>query len=171
MFVSETGPDIVIRGIVLAALALIWVTILIRVNGLRTLSKMTNFDFVMTIAMGSIVAGAVQASDWTSFAQAIVGMGGLVLVQFLAAKLRSSSDTAEKVMQNEPLLIMRDGKMISEALDTAQMSEADVLAKLREANALKLDQVRAVVLETTGDISVLHGDQVDAVLLNGVRNA
>lgn len=171
MFVSETGPDIVIRGIVLAALALIWVTILIRVNGLRTLSKMTNFDFVMTIAMGSVVAGAVQASEWSTFAQAIVGMGGLVLVQFVAARLRSSSDLIEQTIQNEPLLIMRDGKILHDALKQARMSESDVIAKLREANALEFDQVRAVVLETTGDVSVLHGESFDEKLLQGIRNA
>ena len=170
MFVSQTGPDIVIRGFVLAALALTWVTILIRVNGLRTLSKMTNFDFVMTVAMGSVVAGAVQASEWSTFAQAIVGMGGLVLVQFIAARLRSSSELIEQTIQNEPLLIMRDGKILHDALKQARMSESDVIAKLREANALELDQVRAVVLETTGDVSVLHGERFDEELLQGIRN-
>lgn len=170
MFVSETGPDIVIRGFALAALALTWVTILIRVNGLRTLSKMTNFDFVMTVAMGSVVAGAVQADNWEIFAQAIVGMGGLVLVQFIAARLRSSSELIEQTIQNEPLLIMRDGKILHDALNKARMSESDVIAKLREANALELDQVRAVVLETTGDVSVLHGERFDEELLQGIRN-
>lgn len=171
MFVTETGPDLALRGILLAAIALVWVTVLIRINGLRTLSKMTNFDFVMTIAMGSVVAGVVQADSWTVFAQAMIGMGGLVLAQFLAAKLRSSSNAIEDAMQNEPILLMRDGKIDDNALDEARMSKSDLIAKLREANALKLDSVRAVVLETTGDISVLHGEDFDERLLDGVRCA
>lgn len=170
MFVSETGPDIALRGILLAAIALVWVTILIRVNGLRTLSKMTNFDFVMTVAMGSVAAGVIQASDWKVFAQAMVGMGGLVLVQFIAAKLRSSSDRVEEAIQNEPILLMRDGEIIHEALKQARMTESDLIAKLREANALKMDQVCAVVLESTGDVSVLHGDGIDDRILDGVRS-
>ena len=32
------------------------------------------------------------------------------------------------------------------------------MPKLREANVLNTNQIRAVVLETTGDISVLHGE-------------
>lgn len=170
MFVSDTTIDLILRGLLLAAIAIIWVTVLIRLNGLRTLSKMTNFDFVMTIAMGSVAAGVVQASDWNGFWQAFIGMAGLVLVQYLAARLRSSSDTMEQVMQNEPLLIMRDGEILHDALKQARMSESDVLAKLREANALELDQVRAVVLETTGDVSVLHGERFDEKLLQGIRN-
>nr|WP_243405031.1 DUF421 domain-containing protein [Pelagivirga sediminicola] len=42
---------------------------------------------------------------------------------------------------------------------------------MREANALDLSPVRAVVLETTGSISVLHGDHVDEALFKGVADA
>ena len=50
---------------------------------------------------------------------------------------------------------MYDGKVIDKALNVSRVAESD-LFKLREANVLELNQVRAVVLETTGDISVLH---------------
>ena len=36
------------------------------------------------------------------------------------------------------------------------------------ANALDIKEVRAVVLESTGDISVLHGKDVSPELLEGV---
>ena len=45
MFFEETWLDIVARGVVLSATAIIWIVLLIRINGLRSLSKMTNFDF------------------------------------------------------------------------------------------------------------------------------
>ena len=123
----------------------------------------------MTIAMGSVTAGVVQASSWTVFWQAMIGLGGLVLVQYVIAKIRSSSDTAEEIIQNEPILLMRDGEIDEDALEQARMSKSDLIAKLREANALKFENIRAVVLETTGDVSVLHGDEIDERLLDGVR--
>jgi len=43
--------------------------------------------------------------------------------------------------------------------------------KLREANAVKMEDVQAVVLETTGDISVLHGDHLEPEVLDSVRNS
>mgnify|MGYP000229886404 CR=1 FL=1 len=64
MILDSPWLDIAARGILLAAAAIFWVVILIRINGLRSLSKMTNFDFVMTVALGSLVAGAAQASGW-----------------------------------------------------------------------------------------------------------
>ena len=51
------------------------------------------------------------------------------------------------------------------------MTEDDVRAKLREANVAGYDEVRAVVLETTGSVSVLDGArEIDHDLLRGVRN-
>ncbi|WP_370031258.1 DUF421 domain-containing protein [Qipengyuania mesophila] len=169
MFVDNTWLDIALRGVLLSAAALLWVVLLIRINGLRSLSKMTNFDFVMTVALGSLVAGAAQASDWKEFGQTLIAMGGLFLVQFLAARIRKASDAADDVMQNEPVFLMRDGKFLDHALDKTRVAKSDLIAKLREANALDLSCVRAVVLETTGDVSVLHGDGLDEILIENVK--
>ena len=143
--------------------------LLIRINGLRSLSKMTNFDFVMTIAMGSVTAGAAQATEWSGFGQALAALVGLFLTQWVAARLRKSSDTVEQIMQNEPVLLMRNGVINHDALSRSRVAESDLIAKLREANVLEFEKVRAVVLETTGDVSVLHGDVLEDRLIANVR--
>jgi len=169
MILDTTWLDIATRGILLAVAAILWVVVLVRINGLRSLSKMTNFDFVMTVALGSLVAGAAQASDWKAFAQAMVAMAGLFLVQFLAAQIRKSSDRAEDAMQNDPVFLMRNGEFCDAALKKTRVAKSDLIAKLREANVLDYGQVRAVVLETTGDVSVLHGDHLDETLIENVK--
>ena len=63
----------------------------------------------------------------------------------------------------------RDGAFCEEAMASARVSKSDVIAKMREANCLSLDQAQAVVLETTGDVSVLHGDTLDERLVEGVK--
>lgn len=171
MFHPQPEIDLAIRGLLLGPIALIWVTILIRLNGLRSLSKMTNFDFIMTIALGSLLAGAAQADTWTVFFQAVVAMVALFVAQWTSARLRKASDTFEDIAQNEPLLLMRDGKILHDALEKSRVAESDLIAKLREANVLDFSEVRAVVLETTGDVSVLHGDRLDERLIENVRQA
>lgn len=153
---------------VLAAIALAWVVVLVRIVGLRSLSKMTPFDFVMTIALGSLVSGAAQADSWSKFAQPLVAMVGLFALQWLAAKLRRSSQRIEHLIQNQPMLLMRDGEIIEGALAASRVGRNDLFAKLREANVLDLSQVRAVVLETTGDVSVLHGEKLHEKLIDGI---
>ena len=65
-----------------------------------------------------------------------------------------------------------DGEFDEDALSANNIRREDMIAKLREANVLQLSEVRAAILETTGDISVLHGKvDVDEVLLRDVRGA
>lgn len=170
MLVSDPNIDLVLRGLLLTGIALLWAVLLIRLVGLRSLSKMTTFDFVMTVATGSLLAGAAQSTEWSGFAQALIATASLFLVQFAAARIRKASDAVESVMHNEPVVLFRKGAFDEQALEETRVAKSDVYAKLREANALDLSQVHAVVLETTGDVSVLHGGEApDEEVLQGVR--
>ena len=169
MFFDNAVMDVMARGVVLSAMAMVWVVALVRIVGLRSFSKMTNFDFVMTIAIGSLLAGAGQAKEWLGFLQSITGMAALFGVQWAAARARQASRTVDQVLENKPVMLMRDGRFLDEALRETRVARDDLIAKLREANVLDLGQVRAVVLETTGDISVLHGDTLQSELLEGVE--
>ena len=168
MFFDDMVIDVMARGIVLSTMAMIWVVTLVRIVGLRSFSKMTNFDFVMTIAIGSLLAGAGQAKEWLGFLQSITGMAALFGVQWAAARARQGSATVDRVLENKPVMLMRDGRFLDDAMRETRVARDDLIAKLREANVLDVAQVRAVVLETTGDISVLHGNALQTELLEGV---
>jgi len=170
MFVAEPTLDVFLRGLILTAITMTWVVVLVRVNGLRSFSKMTNFDFVMTVAVGSLLAGASQSTSWTAFAQTLTAIAALFLVQYSTARLRKTSNTFARLMQNKPVVLMRDGKIIEEALVATRVARDDVIAKLREANVLDFSEVRAVILETTGDISVLHGEACAKDVMQGTRH-
>lgn len=169
MFVADPNLDALLRGSILAVVGLAFVIATVRLVGLRSFSKMTNFDFVTTIAVGSLLAGGAQCTSWSGFAQAMVAIAALMTAQWVLARLRRRSDRVQGWLSNEPRLLMRYGEFHSDEMDAARVSRADIVEKLRESNALKLDRVHAVVLETTGDVSVLHGDdEPDSLLLDGI---
>lgn len=146
---------------------LVAVLIVIRLIGLRSLSKMTSTDFAVTVAIGSIVGGVAASSS--SLVNGAVAVATLLLVQALIAQLRRWVGPGSFI-DNEPVLLMVDGEFRRDALAATRVTEHDVLAKLREANVTHMDDVLAVVLETTGDVSVLHGDgPLDDRLLEGVH--
>jgi len=169
MFSTDPTLDVLLKGLLLTTMGMFWVVLLVRINGLRSFSKMTNFDFVMTVAVGSLLASASQTNNWSSFLQAVVAMAALFLVQSVTAWLRRRSEKIEAIMQNTPVILMRNGEIIESALAETRVARSDLLAKLREANVLDMQQVRAVVLETTGDISVLHGDHCAEEMLEGTK--
>jgi uncharacterized membrane protein YcaP (DUF421 family) len=154
---------IVLSGV----LMLLAVVAVVRITGLRSLAKMSSFDFTVTVAIGSIL-GAVVASG-SSISQGAVAVASLLGVQWLIAQFRRRS-FGSKVVDNTPILLVRDGQFIEEALTRTRVTHSDVYAKLRQANVHRMDEVIAVVLETTGDVSVIHGEgPLDVELYDNVR--
>jgi len=171
MFLTDAPQlDLVLRVVILAPLGLSVVVVATRFVGLRTFSKMTAFDFVTTVAIGSLLAGAAAASAWPAFLQNAGAIVTILIAQIILALLRKQSDTVENAIGNDPILLMQNSRWHLEALRTTRVSKDDVWAKLREANVCDLSQVRAVVLESTGDISVLHAGTLDETLLCNVRS-
>ncbi len=169
MFGLAPSLDILARSAALTIVALLWVLVLVRVIGLRSFSKMTAFDFVTTVAMGSLLAAAATASTWSGFFQAVLAMAFLLVVQWALALARIRSRRLRNLIANTPVLLMENGVFCEAALRQSRVAREDVLAKIRSANALELAEVRAVILENTGDISVLHGGAVDEEVLRGVK--
>lgn len=138
MFIADPTLDVFLRGLLLTTLAMVWIVLLVRVNGLRSFSKMTNFDFVMTVAVGSLLAAASQSTNWIAFAQALSAMAALFLVQYLSARLLNASKTFKTIVQNNPVVLMRNGVIMPGAFSSTLVAEDDLMAKLREANVLDL---------------------------------
>lgn len=142
---------------------------LLQLNGLRSLSKMSSVDFVTTVAFGSVLASVLVAKR-PSLLQGTVVLVVMFAIQGGVSWLRDRWTTAP--FENQPVLLMDGPTILRGNLRRTRVTEDDLYAKLREANVLNLDQVRAVVLEATGDVSVLHGDahQWDPSLLRGVTS-
>ncbi len=75
----------------------------------------------------------------------------------------------KKALSNEPVLLMEHGQFLEPAMAETRVSRSNLLEKLRSAGVADLSQVRAVVLETTGDISVILGDEIEEQVMEGVR--
>jgi uncharacterized membrane protein YcaP (DUF421 family) len=167
-WLTASGGSLV-RIVASALLIFTWLLLTARVTGLRTFSKMASVDFAATVASGTVVATTITSSS-VSVAQGAFALAVLFAIQAAFAVLRRR-DAIAAVIENTPLVLMADGTMLHDNLRRARVSTDDVNAKLREANVLRYTDVRAVVLETTGDISVMHGDgPIDTGLLDAVRD-
>ncbi|GAA3515581.1 DUF421 domain-containing protein [Aquimarina addita] len=144
------------------------VIIITRISGLRTFAKMSSFDFSSTIAIGSIIAAVIMNSG-QSIVKGAVALGGIILFQALFSFAIRKSKFLQSLFTNKPQLLMRNGEILYDNLSKCNIGEHDLIAKLREANVLHFDEVLAVVLESTGDISVLHSSDdtqlMDKILL------
>ncbi|HDZ13815.1 MAG TPA: DUF421 domain-containing protein [Pricia sp.] len=130
------------------------VILLTRIFGKRSFSKMSSFDFAMTVAIGSIIASTLLSAT-VSMIEGIIGLTIVYVLQISAALFRRI-DWVQNLMDNSPLLLMEGNEILEDNLRKARVTKSDLRSKLREANVTRLDQVKSVIFETTGDISVLH---------------
>ncbi len=144
-----------------------------RIAGLRSFAEMTNFDLAATVIFGSMSA-TTAVSTSTSLAQGLVALAVLFVVQAVIAYVRRLK-RVERVLDNRPLLLMDGTEVLTKNLALARMTDDDLRSKLRMAGVVRVEQVAAVVLETTGSVSVLtidhQGRSLDPALLQSVAGA
>lgn len=144
---------------------------LTRLAGLRSFSSMSSFDFGITIAFGAVIASTVLTKDPPLLA-GVTALLALFGIQYVVSKSRRFTRVVERLVDNQPLLVMAGAEVLSDNLDSARLSEEDLKSKLRLAGVTHRSQVLAVVFETTGDISVLKmSDEVDPWVFDGIRGA
>jgi len=147
------------------------VIIITRIAGLRTFAKMSSFDFASTIAVGSILATVVMSTD-NSILKGALALAGIIAFQAVFSYLVRKWDWLRNLFTNKPMMLMYKGEILDKNLDKTNVGRNDLIAKLREANVHQFDEVEAVILESTGDMSVLHSNDnrnLDSSLIEGVR--
>lgn len=163
---AATATDLVVV-LVAAVVIYLWVIAATRLLGLRSFAKLSAFDFAMTVAIGSVIASV--ALDTASLTSGMAAVAVLFGVQFSVAWLRLKTPL-HRAVDNRPLLLLYEGRILDDHLARSRLTRDDLMAKLRAANVLDVGEARAVVFETTGDVSILHGEgPVDPALLRNVR--
>lgn len=141
--------------VAIGGLSYLTIVALLRLSGKRTLSKWNAFDFIITIAYGSILATMVLSRQ-TSWLQGMVGLGVLLALQFLLTWLAVRSPIVQHWVKAQPRLLLFNGKLLATALTQERVTESEVRAAIRAEGIAALEEVAAVVLETDGSFSVIR---------------
>lgn len=143
-----------LRIAVIGAAAYLWLIVILRVSGKRTLAKLNAFDFVVTIAVGSTLA-TILLDTAVSWSEGATALTVLVVAQFLVAFFSSRFRRLRDGLTAAPTLLVRDGEVLHPALKRQRVSESEVMQCVRGTGAADLAGIAAVVLETDGTLSVI----------------
>lgn len=135
------------------------VVVLLRATGKRTLTKLNAFDFVVTVSIGSLLATGVL-DPTTSWAAVATGILVLVVAQWVMARMTSTWPRSRWFVTAEPTLVLRDGKLLQDALRSSRVAPSEVLQAVRTSGSGSLASVAAVTLEPDGSLSVISKDNV-----------
>ena len=143
--------EFVVRG----AVSYLGLLVLLRLTGRHTFGEMSPFDIIVLILVGGVLRSAIVGND-NSLTGAFIAISTILALDKLLGMLAARSAPAAHLLEGQPLLLVRHGRVIDVALRRASLSQEDLLRELRMHEVETLDEVREARLETTGRISVLR---------------
>lgn len=159
------------RVLLSAALTYPLLIVVLRLGGKRTLSKMNAFDFVVTVAIGSIVASTLLST--APVVNGVAAVAALVALQATVTWISVRSDRFEGLVKSRPALVFHGGRFLDDVMRRERVTLEEVRGAARGAGHARLDDVDAIVLEADGAFTVLGRVPTDrtARALAGVEGA
>lgn len=138
-----------------AAAIYLFLLVVLRLSGRRTLSEISNFDFVLLLIIGEATQQALLGEDF-SMTTAMLVILTLITLDIGMSLLKRQSGAAEKLIEGVPMIIVENGRPLRDRMSKARVDEKDVIEAARRLQGLeRLDQIRFAVLEVNGGISVI----------------
>lgn len=156
------------RVAVSALLIYPFIVFAVKVAGKRSTSKMNNFDWIVTVAMGAITGSAILAEEVT-LSEAFVAITILLGLQYAATKATVYLPEVAKIIHSAPTLLYYEGVFQEDAMICERVSRGEIERAVREQGYNDLTEVGAVVMESNATLSVLGKTTGRTALLDKVR--
>jgi uncharacterized membrane protein YcaP (DUF421 family) len=153
------GWEALVRILVIGTTGYATLLALLRVSGQRTLARMTPFDFIITVTIGSAFGRVLTAKE-VALAEVVVTFALLVALQWLVVAVRYRLPGFGRIVTADPSLLFHDGRYVRDAMRRHRLTEHDVLTVARQEGLGSLDQAKAIILEPDGEFSVITPGQL-----------
>ena len=143
--------DAIVRGLVVY----LFLLILFRIAGRRTLGSITNFDFVLLLIISEATQNAMIGNDY-SVTNGFLVILTLVGLDIVLSYMKQRFPAMERYLDGLPLILVDQGRPLKDLMYRVRVDEQDILAAAREKHGLeRMDQIKYAILETNGVISIV----------------
>jgi len=132
--------------------------IAIRLFGKNQLSQLNAGDVVLLLLISNAVQNAMVGPD-TSLQGGLIAALVLFVANFILKRLMFSSRSFESFMEDEPVILIKDGVINHIALNRVKITQDELEEAIREHGVEKIENVKISVLEVDGNISVVAEDE------------
>jgi len=143
--------ELILRGVAVY----LFLLILFRILGKRSLSETTTFDFVLLLIIGEATQQALLGNDF-SVTNALVLITVLMGVDIVFVKLKGRYKKLDRLLEGTPLILVDHGKPLVLRMKESHVDTEDILEAARLSHGLeRLEQIKYAVLERDGQISII----------------
>lgn len=135
----------------------VFLLMLFRLAGKRSLAQMTSFDLVLVMVIGDATQQALIGDDFT-IGTALVAVTWLVLLDVGFGFAKSRWAGVDRVVDGLPVVLVDRGKPLLDRMAKEGIDIGDILAAGREQHGLRrLSDIDFAVLERSGGLSIIPG--------------
>ena len=143
------------NSILRAAAVYLFLLVVFRLAGKRTLSQITTFDAVLLLIISEAIQQAMIDTD-NSITNAFLIVLTLVGIDVLLSLAKRRFRRLERLVDGVPVLIIAEGRLRDEEMKRERIDVGDVLAAARSHHGLeRLDQIKYAVIEQSGEITIV----------------
>ncbi len=143
--------ELVLRGLIVY----VFLLILLRVTGKRQVGQLAPFDLVLLLVLSNAVQNAMNAGD-NSLVGGLISAVTLVAINYLISVATFRSKKLEAIVEGRPQVLIHNGRLFEDVLRSAQLTQHELHAALRQGGCSCVDEVQTAVLENNGSISVIR---------------
>lgn len=138
-----------------SAVIYIFIFIILRLGGKRTVGEMTTFDLVLLLIISEATQQALLDDD-RSITGGMLAITTLVFLDIVVSLLTNKNKGLDNLLNGVPLIIVKDGKPLMERIKKSRLQIEDILEAGRKFQGIEsLAQIRYAVLEKDGTISII----------------
>jgi uncharacterized membrane protein YcaP (DUF421 family) len=138
-----------------AAFGYLFLVFITRIVGRRPGKQLTPFEFVLVFYLGGLTLTGIVGTEM-SLTNAVCQIFTIALCHYALSWLRLRSVLAMRVLDGSPLFLLVNRQWRSHTLSQMHLQDDDVMNVAREEGIRDLSGLRAAVLETFGQITVIH---------------
>ena len=143
--------DILIRATVI-----FWALyVIVRLLGKRELAQLTPFELIVLIATGDLIQQGVTHNDF-SLTGAILAVAVFAFWASVLSWVTFLSRRAERILDGEPNVIIRDGKLVRGNLRRDRVTVAEIESEMRQAGIAHIGDVQWGIVEPKGRMSFIQ---------------
>lgn len=155
MDVAKAVSEIAVWEMTLRSVVTFVVLLLLtRIMGKKQLSQLSYFHYITGITIGSI-AGEISAQSETHFINGFIALIWWFIFTMIMSAILLKWKKARKVLDDEPTIIIQEGKILEKSLKSLRMHMDDVMMLLREQSIFSIQDVDWAIMENNGQLSVL----------------
>ena len=132
-----------------------FIVVVYRVMGKKEVGKLSIIDLIVSILIAELAAISIEEAD-RSILTSIIPIVVLVVIQISISFISLKSVKLRKLIDGNPIVIIKDGKLNFKDMTKLRYTIDDLLAQLREQGIKSIEEVNYAVLENNGKLSVFE---------------